>query len=47
MPVRRQELYVKTTADELNQCLGKESGEPLHTITGDTALTSELNRGLS
>lgn len=47
MPVRKQGRYVETTPDELNAWLGKESGKPVHTVTGDTDLTEELKRGLS
>lgn len=47
MPVRKQGRYVETTAEELNAWLGKESGKPVHTVTGDADLTEELKRGLS
>ncbi|HZQ93403.1 MAG TPA: hypothetical protein VFA67_00240 [Candidatus Sulfotelmatobacter sp.] len=47
MPVRRQGRYVTTTADELNQWLGRESGKPVHVATEDTDLTAELKRGIS
>lgn len=47
MPVRKQGRYVETTPNELNAWLGKESGKPVHTVTGDTDLTEELKRGLS
>lgn len=47
MPVRRQGRYVTTTADELNQWLGRESGKPVHVATDTTDLTAELKRGIS
>jgi phage terminase Nu1 subunit (DNA packaging protein) len=47
MPVRRQGRYVTTTADELNQWLGRESGKPVHVATDSTDLTAELKRGIS
>ena len=47
MPVRRQGRYVTTTAEELNQWLGRESGKPVHVATDSTDLTTELKRGIS
>ncbi|MFL6305660.1 MAG: hypothetical protein ACJ72H_19195 [Candidatus Sulfotelmatobacter sp.] len=47
MPVRRRGRYVTTTADELNQWLGRESGKPVHVATETTDLTAELKRGIS
>jgi hypothetical protein len=47
MPVRRQGRYVTTTAEELNQWLGRESGKPVHVATDTTDLTAELKRGIS
>ena len=47
MPVRRQGRYVTTTADELNQWLGRESGKSVHVATDTTDLTAELKRGIS
>ncbi len=45
--MRRQGRYVTTTADELNQWLGRESGKPVHVATDSTDLTAELKRGIS
>jgi hypothetical protein len=47
MPVRKQGRYVETTPEELNTCLGEESGKPVHAVTEGTDLTAELKRGLS
>lgn len=47
MPVRREGRYATTTAEELNQWLGRESGKPVHVATDDTDLTAELKRGIS
>ena len=47
MPLRRQGRFVTTTTKELNDWLGKQSGKPVHVVTGDADLTSELKRALS
>jgi hypothetical protein len=47
MPVRRQGRYVTTSAEELNQWLGRQSGKPVHVATDTTDLTAELKRGIS
>ena len=47
MPVRRQGRSVTTTAKELNDWIGNESGKPVHIATGDADLTSELKRAVS
>ena len=47
MPVSRQGRFVVATPDELNQWLGRESGEAVHVATNETDLTAELKRGLS
>lgn len=47
MPVRREGRFVSTTAEELNQWLGRESGKPVHVATDNTDLTAELKRGIS
>lgn len=47
MPVHREGRFVTTTTKELNQWLGQQSGKPVHVITDETDLTSELKRGLS
>ena len=47
MPVRRQGRFVTTTAAELNEWLGQQSGKPVHVATDATDLTAELKRGLS
>ena len=47
MPVRREGRYVTTTAAEINEWLGKQAGKPVHVVTDETDLTSELKRGLS
>jgi hypothetical protein len=47
MPLRRQGRFVSTTAQELNEWMGRESGKPVHVATGDTDLTSELKRAVS
>src|ERR1700740_425805 len=47
MPVRREGRFVSTSAEELNEWLGKESGKPVHVATENTDLSAELKRGLS
>ena len=47
MPVRRQGRFVTTTTKELNDWMGKQSGKPVHVITEDADLTSELKRAVS
>ena len=39
--------FVSTTPKELNDWLGQQSGKPVHVVTDETDLTSELKRGLS
>jgi len=47
MPLQRQGRFVSTTAQELNEWMGRESGKPIHVATGDLDLTSELKRAVS
>ena len=47
MPVARQGRFVVATPEELNNWLGRESGEPVHVVTNETDLSAELERGLS
>jgi hypothetical protein len=47
MPVKREGRFVTTSPNELNQWLGRESGEPVHVATPETDLSAELKRGLA
>ncbi len=47
MPVRRDGRFVTTTKKELNDWMGKQSGKPVHVVTGSADLTSELKRAVS
>jgi hypothetical protein len=47
MPVREQGRLVSSSADELTAWLGRESGKPVHVVTGDRDLSSELKRSLA
>jgi hypothetical protein len=47
MPVKREGRFVSTSPAELNQWLGRETGEPVHLATPDTDLSAELKRGLA
>jgi len=47
MPVRREGRFVTTTAKELNDWMGRESGKPVHVATENADLTSELKRAVS
>src|SRR5215470_14906203 len=47
MPVHREGQFVSTTPKELNDWLGQQSGKPVHVVTDESDLTSELKRGLA
>ena len=47
MPVRREGQFVSITPTELNDWLAQQSGKPVHVVTDESDLTSELKRGLS
>lgn len=47
MPVHREGRYVIAATKDLNDWLGQQSGKPVHIITDETDLASELRRGLS
>jgi len=47
MPVRHRGRFVTASPEELNNWLGRESGEPVHVATEDADLSAELKRGLS
>jgi hypothetical protein len=47
MPVHREGQFVSTTPKELNDWLEQQSGKPVHVVTDESDLTSELKRGLS
>ena len=47
MPAHREGQYVSTTPKELNDWLEQQSGKPVHVVTDESDLTSELKRGLS
>ena len=47
MPVRREGQFVSITPKELNDWLQQQSGKPVHVVTDESDLTSELKRGLS
>ena|ERR1044071_1325954 len=47
MPVKREGRFVSTSPADLNQWLGRESGEPVHVATENLDLAPELKRGLS
>jgi len=47
MPVHREGQFVSTTPKELNDWLAQQSGKPVHVVTDENDLTSELKRGLS
>ncbi len=46
MPVQREGRYVTAAPQELNDWLGRESGQPVHVATGGD-LAAELKRGLA
>ena len=47
MPTSKQGRSVVATPEELNQWLGRESGEPVHVATPVSDLGAELKRGLA
>jgi hypothetical protein len=47
MPVFEEGRFVSSSPEQLNQWLGRESGKPLHLVTSETDLASELKRGLA
>jgi hypothetical protein len=46
MPVTEQGRFVTGSPGELSAWLGQESGKPVHVVTPETDLASELKRGL-
>jgi hypothetical protein len=47
MPVTEQGRFVTSSPAELSAWLGQESGKPVHVVTPETDLASELKRGLA
>ncbi len=47
MPVIEQGRFVSSTPGELSAWLGRESGKPVHVVSAETDLTSELKRGVA
>lgn len=47
MPVSEEGRYVSSTSEQLTKWLGRESGKPVHVVTPETDLTSELKRGIA
>jgi hypothetical protein len=47
MPVLEQGRFVSSSPEQLNAWLGRESGKPVHVVTAETDLTSELKRGIT
>jgi hypothetical protein len=47
MPVAEEGRFVASTPEQLNEWLGRESGKPVHVVTAETDLASELKRGVA
>ncbi len=47
MPVTTEGRFVATSPTELNAWLSRESGKPVHVVTPEADLTSELKRGVA
>jgi hypothetical protein len=47
MPVFEQGRFVSSSPEQLSAWLGKESGKPVHVVTPQTDLSSELKRGIA
>ena len=46
MPVVEQGRFVTGSPEQLSAWLGRESGKPVHVVTPETDLASELKRGV-
>jgi len=47
MPVVEQGRFVTSSPDQLSAWLGRESGKPVHVVTPETDLASELKHGIA
>jgi hypothetical protein len=47
MPVREEGRFVSSSPEDLTGWLGRESGKPIHIITTNTDLGSELKRAVA
>jgi phage terminase Nu1 subunit (DNA packaging protein) len=47
MPVVEQGRFVTSSAEQLSAWLGRESGKPVHVVTPEMDLASELKRGIA
>jgi hypothetical protein len=47
MPVFEQGRFVSSSPKELSAWLGRESGKPVHVVTPESDLISELKRGIT
>lgn len=47
MPVVEQGRLVTSSPNQLNEWMGRETGKPVHVVTAETDLASELKRGVA
>lgn len=47
MPVTKQGRFVTSSPEELNAWIGRESGKPVHVVTPEADLATELKRGVA
>lgn len=47
MPVSEEGRFVTSTPEQLNKWLSQESGKPVHVVTPEMDLTTELKRGIA
>ena len=47
MPVTEEGRFVSSSPEQLNAWLGRESGKPVHVVTSQTDLSSELKRAIA
>ena len=47
MPVVEQGRFVRSSPQQLSAWLRRESGKPVHIVTPETDLASELKRGIA
>ena len=47
MPITEQGRFVTSSPEQLSAWLGRESGKPVHVVTPETDLGSELKRAIA
>lgn len=47
MPITQQGRFVTSSSDQLNTWMSRDSGKPVHVVTSETDLRSELKRAIA